>query len=166
MVAVEQDHKHNETGTYMALKNAMDLTKNPPRSIRVRLGGYVLLPRMLDKCRATIAGTNGEYNYACPMDEYFFNFTGVDPEKLKKQVASGKGDGDLLLWIQKNSKTPRTEFEIAGWSAWLEQRAPSVVESREFYHGAHAKIAPKREDISTWFDLLDLDDYSSFGGQV
>jgi hypothetical protein len=33
-----------------------DLTKQPPRSARVRLGGYVILPRMLDKGRATIAG--------------------------------------------------------------------------------------------------------------
>ena len=30
----------------------------------------------------------------------------------------------------------------------------------------HAKMAPKRRDIFTWFDLLDLDDYVSFGGQA
>ncbi len=30
-----------------------DLTQFPPRSPRVRLGGYVILPRMLDKGRAT-----------------------------------------------------------------------------------------------------------------
>jgi Domain of unknown function (DUF5069) len=28
---------------------ALDLTKRPPRSPRLRLGGYALLPRMLDK---------------------------------------------------------------------------------------------------------------------
>ena len=38
----------------MAL-NQPDLTKFPPRSPRVRLGGYVTLPRMLDKGRATLA---------------------------------------------------------------------------------------------------------------
>ena len=26
-------------------------------------------------------------------------------------------------------------------------------------------LAPERDDIVTWFDLLDLDDYISFGGQ-
>ncbi len=46
-----------------------------------------------------------------------------------------------------------------------EQRAPADTESREFFHGMHGKIAPKREDIATWFDLLDLDDYVSFGGK-
>ena len=32
-----------------------DLAKRPPRSTRSRLGGYVLLPRIIDKCRAVIA---------------------------------------------------------------------------------------------------------------
>ena len=42
---------------------APDLTKRPPRSPRNRLGGYVLLPRMLDKGRADITGKIGEYKY-------------------------------------------------------------------------------------------------------
>ena len=40
----------------MAKNNSPDLTKRPPRSPRARLGGYVILPRMLDKGRAAIAG--------------------------------------------------------------------------------------------------------------
>ena len=36
--------------------NAPDLTQHPPRSPRGRLGGYVILPRCLDKGRATLAG--------------------------------------------------------------------------------------------------------------
>ena len=48
-----------------------DLTEQPPRSARVRLGGYVILPRCLDKGRATIAGKNGEYHFACPLTSSF-----------------------------------------------------------------------------------------------
>ena len=44
----------------------IDLTKQAPRSPRVRLGGYVILPRMLDKGRATLAGKNGEYTLRLP----------------------------------------------------------------------------------------------------
>jgi hypothetical protein len=29
-----------------------------------------------------------------------------------------------------------------------------------------SKVGPNREDIVTWFDLLDLDDYVSFGGKA
>ena len=54
--------------------NIPDLTQRPPRSARVRLGGYAILARCLDKGRATLAGKNGEYNYACPLDENWFNF--------------------------------------------------------------------------------------------
>src|ERR1700756_5270580 len=105
----------------MPLNNAPDLTKRPPRSPRVRLGGYVILPRMLDKGRATVAGKHGEYHYACPMDQRFLDFTGIDPEVLKKQLAAGKGDNDILAWIQKSAKNKHSESEIAAWSAYAEQ---------------------------------------------
>jgi hypothetical protein len=132
----------------------------------VRLGGYAILPRMLDKGRATVAGKNGEYHYACPMDQSLLEFVGVDPEQLKKQLAAGKGDGEILEWIQKHAKHMRSPSEVHAWSAYMDQRAPGDHESREFFDGVHAKIAPKREDISTWFDLLDVDDYVSYGGKA
>src|ERR1039458_10705147 len=79
----------------MAKNNSPDLTKRPPRSPRVRLGGYVILPRMLDKGRATVAGKKGEYHYACPLDERFLEFAGINPKALKKELAKGKGDGEI-----------------------------------------------------------------------
>jgi hypothetical protein len=131
----------------------------------VRLGGYAILPRMLDKGRATIAGKNGEYHFACPLDQRFLQFAGINPEALKKQLAAHKSDTDILAWIQKNSKNKHNESEILAWSAYQEQRAPADTESREYFQETHSKIAPKREDIATWFELLDLDDYASFGGR-
>ena len=76
--------------------NAPDLTKQPPRSARVRLGGYVILARMLDKGRALLAGKKGEYVYNCPLDQRFLKFVGIDAVALKKQLSAGKGDGDIL----------------------------------------------------------------------
>ncbi len=149
----------------MALK-APDLTKQPPRSPRVRLGGYVMLPRCLDKGRATIAGKPGEYHYNCPLDQRVLNFVGIKADALKKQLAAGKGDGEILTWVQKNAKHQRTDAEIAAFSALMEQRAPTDTESRDYFNQLHAKAGPKREDIATWFDLLDLDDYVSFGGKA
>ena len=143
-----------------------DLTKQPPRSPRVRLGGYVILPRMLDKGRATIAGKNGEYHYACPMDQRFLEFTGIDPEALKKQLAAGKGDGAILEWMHSNSPANLKQADILAWSAMQEQRVPTDPESRAYFNELHSKTAQHREDIATWFDLLDLDDYVSFGGDA
>ena len=43
--------------------NGNDLTKQAPRSPRIRVGGYAILGRTLDKCRALIAGNIGEYHF-------------------------------------------------------------------------------------------------------
>jgi hypothetical protein len=141
-----------------------DLTKFPPRSPRVRLGGYVILPRMLDKGRAALAGKNGEYHYACPLDGQFLEFAGIDPEALKAELP--KSDTEVLAWIEKNAKHKRAGYEIAAWSAWQDQRAPDNVEGRDYLNGLHKAGAPAREDIVTWFDVLDMDDYVTFGGKA
>ena len=146
--------------------NPTDLTQRPPRSPRARLGGFVILPRMLDKGRAIIAGTPGEYKYACPLDQRFLDFAGIDPDALKEQLTEGKGDGEILAWILETSKTKPNEIAIAAWSQFCELRVPADVESRGFFNEMHSKIAPKREDVVTWFDMLDVDDYVSFGGKA
>lgn len=143
-----------------------DLTKQPPRSPRVRLGGYAILARCLDKGRATLAGKNGEYHYACPLDQRFLEFVGIDPEALKKELAAGKGDGEILEWIEKNAKHKRTPSEIVAWSDWQEKRAPDNPDSRDFFNGIHKQVAPRRTDITNWFEMLDVDDYVSFGGKA
>jgi hypothetical protein len=156
--------RESTKGIIMPLHNP-DLTQHPPRSPRVKLGGYVTLPRCLDKGRATIAGKNGEYHFACPLDHRFLDFVGIDPEELKKELAAGKSDSEILEWVEKNARFRRSPVEIAAWSEFSAQRVPGDIESREYFNGIHAKAAPKREDIFTYFDVLDVDDYASFGGK-
>jgi hypothetical protein len=145
--------------------NTPDLTQFPPRSPRVKLGGYVILPRCLDKGRATIAGKNGEYHFACPMDQLFLDFVGIEPEALKKELAAGKSDSEILEWIEKNARFKRSPVEIATWSKFADERSPGDIETREYLSNLQKTAAPKREDIFTFFDLLDVDDYVSFGGK-
>jgi len=142
-----------------------DLTQRPPRSPRIRLGGFAILPRMLDKGRAAIAEKIGEYHYNCPLDQRFTSFAGIDAEALKGQLAEGKGDGEILKWVLENSTTKPTELEIQAWSLWVANRVPEDIESRQFFNEMQAKIAPESEDIVTWFDMLDLDDYVTYGGK-
>lgn len=143
---------------------APNLTRAAPRSPRVRLGGYVLLPRVLDKCRATLQKKNGDYNYNCPLDQYFLKFAGLNAGALKKQVAHGLGDGAVLAWIQKNQKHSPSGQEIEAWSDYMHRRAPASIEQRERLNAYQKSANAQREDITTWFDVLDLDDFASFGG--
>ncbi len=146
--------------------SAPDLTRHPPRSPRTRLGGYVILPRMLDKGRATLAGKNGEYHFNCPVDQRFISFVGIGAEGLKAEMAKGKSDGEILEWINAHSTVKPKAWEIAAWSAYQEARGPDDLEGREFFNSLLAKLSKTREDVLGWFDLLDLDDFVSYGGKA
>ena len=82
-----------------------DLSHRPPRSFHFRLGGFVILARMLDKGRATLADKNGEYKYNSGTDQHLVRFLGFDPETLLKELAAGKGDGEILAWVQSHSRS-------------------------------------------------------------
>jgi len=145
---------------------APDLTKRPPRSPRNRLGGYVLLPRMLDKGRADIVDKLGEYKYNCPLDQRFVEFVGIDPAALRDQLAAGKGDGEILNWINETAQHKRTPWEIELWSDHMGRRGPdSDPETLQYFSESVRKMTETRDDIKTWADLLDLDDYVTFGGK-
>jgi hypothetical protein len=154
-----------ETTTMPSPIHAPDLTQRPPRSPRCRLGGFVLLPRMLDKARATAAGKQGEYHYNCPIDQHILNFLGLDPEALMTEIKAGKGDGEILEWALAAAKHKRAPWEIEQWSAYHDKRGPdSDAETLPFFAEKVGELSQTREDIKAWFDLLDTDDHVTFGG--
>ena len=145
----------------------IDLTQRPPRGFRVRLGNYVVLARMLDKGRATLAGKNGEYIYSSATDQRLVQFLGFDPDALLKELATGKGDGEMLEWVQAHSKTPRSPWEIEAWSAFMEKHAPDTdAETLAYFAEYLGRLSKTREDVKTLFEFGELDDYVSFGGKA
>jgi hypothetical protein len=145
----------------------IDLTERPPRSFRVRLGNCVILARMLDKGRATLAKKNGEYKFNSGTDQHLVRFLGFDPEALLKELAAGKGDGEMLEWVQSHSKTPRAPWEVEAWSAFMENRGPdSDAETLAMFTEYVGGFSKTREDVKTWFEAIELDDYASFGGKA
>lgn len=142
-----------------------DLRRHPPRSPHTRLGGFVHLPRLIDKARAKAGDRIGEYHYPCPFDKRFFDFTGLDADAFLAQAKAGRSDSELLAYVQAKGPPKRHPAEIAAWSRWMEELTPSSTEGRTFFTEVHAKNAPQRNDIVTWFDWLELDDFVSFGGK-
>ena len=141
-----------------------DLTQYPPRSPRIRLGGYVALARILDKARAHLAGTTGEYKWNNPLDQRFLTFTGLSAEAFLAAVQTGRTDSAMLEWIATTQKTPRQPWEIAAWSHWLENLAPGDAKRHGIFAEEISRNCPNRDDIRTLFERLDLDDYVTFGG--
>jgi hypothetical protein len=146
--------------------SAPDLTQRPPRSPRCRLGGYVTLPRIFDKGRATLTEKNGEFKFDAPFDQHLINFLGFDPNALLEQLATGKGDGEMLAWINANARHQPTPWEIEQWSEYMLRRTPDSDEGTlVFFFRRVGSFSKTREDIKTWMDLIDLDDHVTFGGK-
>ncbi len=139
------------------LTNAPDLRTGFPRSPNEALGHFVILTRIIDKCRATLAGTNGEYNFNCPLDRLFFDFAQVDAMAFQEQVSAGKNDAELLTWIQAHSKA-LSEAEILAWSYRARWRRPETDDMMSYFESLRLSIAPHNYAIETWFQLLDAEE--------
>ncbi len=137
----------------------MDLTKHYPRSPKEKFGGVVMLARTIDKARAWKAGTLGEYRYECPMDQRVFEFLGIDPKVLADK-AQELDDRKLEQWLRDTyiSKKSPQQIEEFNWRFLEEMKPQPGSESEKYFLETRNRIDPSRTDITTWADLLDLEE--------
>lgn len=134
----------------------MDLTKEYPRSVYSKWQGVVQLGRTVDKGKAVAHGNIGEYHYNCPMDQAVFAFLGMDHEQLLDAIKRAKSDAEIETYTRTfvNKKTPS---EIEQWNNDYLAHRPEG-QSLEGFKGLRNQVAPERTDVTTWPDLLDLDE--------
>jgi hypothetical protein len=140
---------------------ARNLTKQAPHSPRERIAGFAIASRAIDKCRASLAGTLGEYHYDCPMDNMLFSFKGINAEQFKAAVQASKNDEDVGAWLQANGTT-KTPVEIKAWSDEME--AGSLIKNPEkraafIENCSRLGLNPQ---MNTTFDWLEADDRETF----
>ncbi len=135
----------------------MDLRNDFPRSMRFQLAGYAHLARMIDKCRAVLAGTEGEYIYPCPMDDRLLEFAGITSEQFTAAVKANQADEGVITWFEKQAN-PHQPAELEEWNRNLLARGPSSPESAARFEQYLAAIDPSRTDITAWSDLQDLEE--------
>jgi len=138
---------------------APDLTKSYPRSPRETLAGYVIAARMLDKCRATIAGTAGEYHFDCRLDNQFLEFTGISAEQFKSYVATGATDTEVATWVELHSKV-KARAEVVAWNNKLRytRLCDLPMEVQVKMEDYIPKFIPKNRPVYVWFDIYDLEE--------
>lgn len=139
---------------------APDLTKGFPRSPRdTAIAGYVIAARALDKCRAALAGTNGEYNWDCPLDKRFFDFAGIDAEAFRAYVATGAADEEVSAWVRAKAKQT-SEEEVVIWNNKERDRRLSDLSPKSQVHMEHyiRKYIPRNRVVHHYFDIYDLEE--------
>ena len=136
----------------------MDLTKGYPRSVRDTFAGVVMLGRATDKGKAKLAGTAGEYNFNCPMDQAVFGFLGIDSEEYLNKIRHSTSDGEIEAYA-KEFVAKKSPAEVAEFNrAFVERRPEPGSDSEEYFLDLRSQVAPDRTDVVAWADLLDLDE--------
>ncbi len=138
-----------------------DLTKEPPRSPNVRVGGYVILGRTLDKCRALVSGNIGEYHFDCPLDNMLFGWKRVVGNDFKAAVAEGRSDEEMAKWLDEHGR-PHSEEEKTQWAEEVKKSTLyNDPEKREFFIEATRKLGLDPA-TTTLFEWLEADDAASY----
>jgi Domain of unknown function (DUF5069) len=134
----------------------VDLTKNYPRSVHEKTHGVVQLGRTLDKGKALAHGNIGEYHYNCGMDQALFAFLGIDHEALLDVIKNAKSDAEIEAYV-KPFLAKKSPAEIERWNQEWVTRKPEG-KSLEYFLELRNELAPDRTDVTSWPDLLDLDE--------
>jgi len=135
----------------------MDLRNNFPRSMRSTMEGYVHLARMIDKCRAVLAGTEGEYIYPCPMDDRLLAFAGITADQFTAIVKANPSDDAMRTWFSQTAKAhPPAELET--WNHMMLNRGPSTPAKQEYFNKLRDAVDSSRTDLTSWADLQDLEE--------
>ncbi|MCK6494181.1 MAG: DUF5069 domain-containing protein [Nitrospira sp.] len=125
--------------------------------MRVTLEGHVHLARMIDKCRAWLAGTQGEYIYPCPMDERLLEFAGITAAQFTAAVQTHSTDAGVADWFRRTAQ-PHDQRALDEWNHMMLTRGPSTPEKQASFNRYRDAVDPSRIDITAWSDLQDLEE--------
>jgi hypothetical protein len=127
------------------------------------LGGYVILPRLIDKVRLHARGelppdyVKNLLASPTALDGRFLEFSGIEAEELRKVILRSKTDAEVLAWVEQNG-APHTDEEKREWMEMIDAYRPGAEwakKRREIYKKVAENVDPATLSV---FDLIDLDE--------
>jgi hypothetical protein len=130
-----------------------------PRSPYEKLGGYVHLPRLIDKARLHRKGLLDGYNYkTVGFDKHLLAFLKVDGDAFEEIANTFADDAAILDWVRKNAVQHPAEA-IEQWNHVMISRHPDTAAKKaRFLHFLKQAGGGGRKDIRTYFDLIEFDE--------
>jgi hypothetical protein len=141
------------------MQESMDLTKRSPRSPNDRLLGIPMLPRTIDKARALLAGTIGEYVYGekSSFDMALLDFLGLTPEQFLEGVRASLDDDRMLEWLKAHARS-LTPGEIDEFARTFLNDGDDDADRARFAERRAKLPAGVQARVKGWVDLLDVDE--------
>ena len=140
----------------------MDLTRQPPRRpSNLGIAGIVGAARMTDKARAYNNETLGEYIYgeSSGLDQRVLVFLEISADAFA-EAADQHDDTALGHWVLQTSG--KTAAEIAEFNDAALTQLPDTDAHKQRLKDRLARFAPRRTDITTVLQSMELDDWGSF----
>ena len=130
-----------------------DLREHPPRAATVELGGLFFLARTIDKVRAKINGTLGQYRIGPGISAYLFEWLGITEPQFEAAVRAARDDRDVVAWVHAHTDPARyTEINRR-------------LKTRGIRDDAHfQEVLPRypmlreRPELRNWFEIFAIDD--------
>jgi uncharacterized protein DUF5069 len=135
----------------------MDLTKDYPRSPRERLLGVPMLPRTIDKARALLSDTIGEYIYGekSSFDVAVLKYLGLTPGEFLEGVRESPDDAAMSRWLAAHARKT-TPQEAEAFAVDFLNDGDDDADRARFRERVAKLPANVRDRVKGWADLLDV----------
>jgi mannose-6-phosphate isomerase-like protein (cupin superfamily) len=120
------------------------MSVRPLRPRNAELDGYVYLPRMLDKARATLAGAAGTHEFGCPLDHTCMARLGVTPETVLDLVTRHADDAAVLAELRARGIPPAADVRFDAEAVEDELQAGTYLRVRRLE--AISELEPRAGD--------------------
>jgi len=111
---------------------------------------------MIDKGRAYKEKKLADYIYPCPLDKIILNFLGIKADTFAN-ITVEKKDEEISNWVKEliKSKTPNDLVLI---NKIILEKKPDSEDRLKYYNKTRDKIDPSRSDLTTWVELMELEE--------
>jgi hypothetical protein len=135
------------------------MRKLHPRSPYQKLGGYVHLPRLIDKAKLHRKGLLNGYNYkTVGFDKHLLAFLKLDPDAFEEAAHRLDDDDAIVHWIKEHGARHSPEA-VEEWNQVMASRHPDTAAKKaRFLHFLKEAGGAGRKDIQTYFDLIEFDE--------
>ncbi len=135
----------------------LDLTYRPPRAPKEQLAGLYMLPRTIDKIRASLPGGNPGQYWIKGFSQRLLDALGIQLDDITAVVALAQSDEEVGAWVVRHSD-PSGYGEI-NEAMVTRSYANASPDRREYMHGIYG---PDIAQYETLFDMIEADDRKSF----
>jgi hypothetical protein len=130
-----------------------------PRSPYAKLGGYVHLPRLIDKAKLYRQGLLDGYNYkTVGFDKHLLAFLKLNGDAFEEAANRLEEDAAILNWVQENGEKHSPEATEQWNEAMISRHPDTAAKKARFLHFLKQAGGEGRKDIRTYFDLIEFDE--------